>query len=157
MFQLGSLENWLETKAQQGWLLVGVKCRYCFQFKEEKPNNICYAIDYRGYLLEGYMSELARLNWTMLKMSKYWLAWSKPYVDTRPTLKTMFDQEVLVGIKRTTVIQLLVIGCCLLFGIYLYTQNYWLFVGMLVVVVAMTYQLFRLLFYKAMIEVRSEL
>ena len=157
MLQLGSLESWLEVKAQQGWILTGVQYRYRFTFKQDVPNRISYVVDYRGYLLEDYMAELSRLNWTMLKLSKYWLVWYKPYVGTRPFIKSMVDDEILVGIKRTTTIQLVVIVCCLLFGLYLNSQgNYWLFVGMLVVTGAMTYNLFRLLLYRAMVEVRNE-
>ena len=157
MLQLGSLESWLEVKAQQGWILTGVKFRYCFVFKQDVPNKLSYVADYRGYLLEDYMSELSRLNWTMIKLSKYWLVWYKPYVDTRPIIKSMVDGEILGGIKRTTVIQLVIIASCLLFALYLNSQgDYWLFMGILVVVGAMTYNLLRLLLYKAMIEVRNE-
>ena len=158
MFQLGSLENWLEMMAQKGLILVGTKYGVRFMFKQDKPSKICYILDYRGYLLDGYMSELARSNWTMIKLSKYWIVWYKPYVDVRPTIKTMLDEEVLTAVKRTIAIQLVIIVCCLLFGLYLSSQeNYGLFVGIFVVALAMIYRLLRLLLYRAMVEVRNEL
>ena len=94
MFHFGSLEAWLSEMASQGWIFQGVRLRYGFMFKKMKPSNIVYRFDYRGYLMDDYMTELIHKNWVMTKINKHWLIWSKPSRSMDVVLDSYYNEDV---------------------------------------------------------------
>lgn len=159
MFQFGSLERWLSEQAAQGWLFDEVKHSYCFVFHQAKPIAMTYAFDYRGLLLEDYMSELFRRGWTMTKINKYWSVWAKQQRKGMDRFKTSSDDEVLRLLRRSVIAQVVLTLICLFlpYGIAAGFAVPWLiFVVFYVAAVMMLYHLLRLVLYRAMIQVRNE-
>lgn len=159
MFQFGSLEKWLSDMALQGWIFQGMKHRYGFVFRQMEPAKIIYRFDFRGYLLEDYMSELFRKHWTMTKINKYWIVWSRPYDANVQMIQTDSDEEILQGIKRISWIQAIVTGITWLVPYVVFREeltNVLFLVIYFVVNFYLTYNFIRIVFYQAMVEARKE-
>lgn len=159
MFHFGSLEAWLSEMASQGWIFQGVRLRYGFMFKKMKPSSIVYRFDYRGYLMDDYMTELIHKNWVMTKINKHWLVWSKPSQSKDVVLDSYYNEDVLQAMKRLSVIQGVLCVLCWVLPRYVLADE--LHIPLLLVVyfiacLFMTYNVIRCLFYKAMIEIRME-
>ena len=160
MFHFGSLETWLNQMAKQGWIFQGVRLRYGFMFKKMKPQDIVYRFDYRRYLLEGYMTELFHKNWVMTKINKNWLIWSCPSKNANLQLESDYNEDILKGIKRITVIQLILCVLCWVvprFVVANELQNPLVMLVYILVCIVMTYNVIRCFYYQAMVEVRQEL
>ncbi|MDD6467537.1 MAG: DUF2812 domain-containing protein [Erysipelotrichaceae bacterium] len=160
MFQFHSLEQWLSDMALQGWMFQGVKHHYGFLFRQQEPAKMTFRFDFRGYILEDYISELFRRHWTMTKINKYWVVWARPYDLKDQMIITDSDDEVLEGLKRISWIQASVVLCSwiipfvifrveltnpIVLGIYLIVNFY------------LSYNLIRIVFYRAMVEARNEM
>ena len=158
MFQLGSLEKWLEDKASAGYVLTSVKFGYLFTFTKDEPVRLAYAMDYRRYLIDDYVSELGSKNWVMKKVNSNWIVWSKPYNGNRPLLNALSDEEMLKGIKRTTIIQSVVDGCLLIVALFIsmMVTDYVVKTMVYLAIAYLLYHILRLVFYQSMLQVRIE-
>ncbi len=108
MFMLDSLENWLERQAEAGLILEKVRYGFWFTFRRESSATIDCHMDYRGYLPDGYLAELNRRHWTVMKVSRRWQLLWQPYKGKRPKLYTGFDEDMAGSLKISSVIMMII-------------------------------------------------
>ena len=160
MFHFGSIEDWLNKMASQGWIFQGVKFGFGFMFKKMKPADIVYRFDYRGYLLEDYMQEMTNNGWVMTRINKYWLIWSRPSKDRNLMIRSHYNDDILKAMKRFTIIQLILLVVYFVVPRIVLVEELQIPLVMLVYVIVsviMLYNVLRCYYYQVMIKVREEL
>jgi hypothetical protein len=124
MFSLGQLESWLQAQAAQGWWFAGVRAGWWFTFRQTRPSKTAYRVDYRGYLVDGYLQELDRMGWKVQKLSRSWQILYQDYQENPPELFSGYDERMAQGLGRNSITVFALIAAIAIYDVVMLDEEH---------------------------------